>query len=30
MIDWCVRMGTTKVTKHIPGYGGFMPKVDYN
>lgn len=23
-------MGTTKVSKHIPGYGGFMPKVDYN
>lgn len=23
-------VGTTKVTKHIPGYNGFIPQVDFN
>lgn len=23
-------MGTTKVTTHIPGYNGFIPKSDFN
>lgn len=23
-------IGTTKVTKHIPGYNGFLPKADFN
>lgn len=23
-------MGTTKVTKHIPGYNGYLPKTDLN
>ena len=23
-------MGTTKTTTHIPGYNGFIPKVDFN
>ena len=23
-------MGTTKVTKHIPGYNGYLPKTDMN
>ena len=23
-------MGTTQVTKHIPGYNGFIPKTDLN
>ena len=23
-------IGTTQVTKHIPGYNGFLPKSDFN
>jgi len=23
-------IGTTKTTKHIPGYNGFLPRVDIN
>lgn len=23
-------IGTTKVTKHIPGYNGYLPKTDLN
>ena len=23
-------VGSTKVTKHIPGYNGFIPSIDFN